>query len=163
MGANTVPVQNHRIIGYYNLEATHDVHWVSLRAPHRIIQNSNSMPERIFQMLLELGAVPTALGRLSHAHCSWRKGRSASARTKKHLVGLRCMRVHLVSKNSWDGREEDEREDFVLVNATNSLPWMAVLVFEPRRNSLISLASFVSWVNIDFFSFPCTILWLICF
>jgi len=31
-----------------------------------------------------------------------------------------------------------------LLSAINSLPWMAVLVFELRRNSLISSASFVS-------------------
>lgn len=44
---------NHRITEYPELERIHKDHWVKLVAPHRATQNSNLMPERIAQMVLE--------------------------------------------------------------------------------------------------------------
>ena len=64
---NAVPHANHRITEQPKLEGTHKDHWVQLLAPHRTTQKSNYLSESSVQMLLELqqlGAMPTALGRL---------------------------------------------------------------------------------------------------
>lgn len=84
-------------------------------------------------------------------------------RTRQPLV---CYRRFTL----WLREEGSEREDskiyrFSHLSATSSPTRKPVLVFTLCNNSFIPGTS-LSWVNIDFFflpSFPCIMLWLICF